>query len=98
MFKQPEPEPEPEPYSASGSGSGSAPQSFALEKGKKDTYTRVGSTMPFSIPANIVEGRNILRSRGVPQSDLERCLRMLMDGHLSPYDIEEWDIHARGAA
>lgn len=87
-LKQPEPEPEPESYPDPGSKSD--PEVPAYEEGRKGTYTR-----PFPRPQSVEEGKRFLLSRGCPAEEMKRCLSMLMDGHLSPYDIEAWDTKAR---
>ncbi|MGV2104389.1 DUF1376 domain-containing protein [Rhizobium sp. 21-4511-3d] len=90
--KQPEPEPEPESYPAPDPKSDPAPEVRAYEKEGGGTYTR-----PFSRPQSIDEGKRFLQSRGCPADEMKKCLAMLMDGHLSPFDIEAWDIKARVA-
>ncbi|MGO7009719.1 YdaU family protein [Rhizobium johnstonii] len=88
-LKQPEPEPEPEPYSASDT----APTDWALE----ERGIGRGSLRRFAAPPSVVEGRNFLIGHNVPSDRLDRCLRMLMDGNLTAYDIEEWS-SIRGVA
>lgn len=93
-WKQPEPEPEPDPYSDPASDPGSDPEGSALDnEGEGNAYTR-----PFPKPKSIDEGTNFLFSRGCPPEDMKRCLGMLMEGHLTRYDIEPWDIQARATA
>jgi uncharacterized protein YdaU (DUF1376 family) len=89
--KQPEPEPEPESYPAPGSKSD--PEVRALDKETKGTYTR-----PFPRPQSVDEGKRFLVNRGCPVDEMKKCLAMLMDGHLSPFDIEGWDVKARESA
>lgn len=92
--KQPEPEPEPEPYSDPASDPGSDPEGSALDnEGEGYAYTR-----PFPKPKSIEEATNFLCGRGCPPEELKRCLGMLMDGHLTRYDIEPWDTNARATA
>ena len=91
--KQPEPEPEPEPYSASDPATDSEPEIRAYDKGRLDKYTK-----PFLVPKTIDEGKTFLLSRGCPPEELKRCLEMLMEGYLTPYDIEAWDVKARANA
>ncbi|MBX5268626.1 YdaU family protein [Rhizobium sp. NLR17b] len=88
-LKQPEPEPEPEPYSASDT----EPAGWALE----ERGIGRGSLRRFAAPSNVVEGRNFLINHNVPSDQLDRCLRMLMEGSLTAYDIEEWS-SIRGVA
>ncbi|WP_165447963.1 DUF1376 domain-containing protein [Rhizobium leguminosarum] len=92
-LKQPEPEPEPESYPAPESKSDPDPEVRALDKETKGTYTR-----PFPRPQSVDEGKRFLVNRGCPVDEMKKCLAMLMDGHLSPFDIEDWDIKARESA
>ncbi|MEY9531162.1 DUF1376 domain-containing protein [Sinorhizobium fredii] len=93
-----------QPQSPSYSDSRSEPQSQsddrAYEKEGENVDTRETSVLRrFPIPPTAVEGKRFLVGLGVPQSEMERCLNMLMGGHLCPYDIEEWSATAqRGAA
>jgi len=87
--KQPEPEPEPEPYSGSDLNPESDPDVLAYDKERDDKYTR-----SFPKPNSVEDGRNMLLSRGCPAEELKRCLGMLMEGHLTPFDIEAWDLRA----
>jgi uncharacterized protein YdaU (DUF1376 family) len=89
--KQPEPEPEPDSYPAPQSKSD--PEVRALDKEERGVYTR-----PFPLPNSIDEGKRFLQSRGCPPEEMKRCLGMLMEKNLSPYDIEAWDTKARSMA
>jgi uncharacterized protein YdaU (DUF1376 family) len=95
MPKQPEPEPEPDPYSdlAPESQSEPAPADWALDKGSKDTFTRA-----FPKPRTLEDGKLFLKSRGCPSDEMEKCLKLLMGEHLTPFDIEPWDIGERARA
>lgn len=89
------------PYSPSAltSPSDAHSQGSALDKEDKEgTYTRERLTTPFPIPSSPAEGRALLTARGVPQSDMDKCLRLLLDGNLSPFDIEQYQTRERGAA
>jgi uncharacterized protein YdaU (DUF1376 family) len=90
-LKQPEPEPEPDSYPAPQSKSD--PEVRALDKEERGVYTR-----PFPLPSSIDEGKRFLQSRGCPPEEMKRCLGMLMEKNLSPYDIEAWDTKARSMA
>ena len=94
--KQPEPEPEPEPDTYSDLDPESDPDDRAYEKGRKNT--REGMFTPFPIPSSEAEGRAFLMSKGVPHQDLAGCLRNLLGGNFSPYDLEGVLSSARGAA
>ncbi len=56
-----------------------------------------GSIRRFSVPRNVADGRSFLIGHKVPSIEIDRCLRMLMAGELTPYDIEEWST-VKGAA
>lgn len=89
--------PSPSPSeSQSRSQSASASPDSAPENGRGDTDTREGYLQRFPIPPSEAAGRKLLRDRGVPEDEMNRLLAMLMAGHLTRYDIEEWD--TKGAA
>jgi uncharacterized protein YdaU (DUF1376 family) len=94
--KQSEPESEPDPYS--GIDPDQEPDSRAYEGGRKDTDTRESMFTPFPIPGSPNEGRDFLASKGVPSSYLDECLRKMMQGDFSEYDLEGVLDKARSAA
>ncbi|MGO4439614.1 hypothetical protein [Rhizobium sp. RAF56] len=64
---------------------------YALEKEKdssEDTNTRKTMFTAFPIPASAAEGRALLKDKGVPTDQLDACLRLLMGGNFSPYELE----------
>jgi uncharacterized protein YdaU (DUF1376 family) len=65
----------------------------AYDKGGLNKYMQ-----PFPAPKTIDEGKTFLLSRGCPPEELKRCLEMLMEEYLTPYDIEAWDVKARANA
>ncbi|MBX9455875.1 MAG: DUF1376 domain-containing protein [Rhizobium sp.] len=81
---------QPPSYSHSPSRSPSAPDVLALEKGSEEENTREGILVPFPTPRTPEEGKRFLIEKGAPPEEFEKSLRMLMAGHLSPYDIEHW--------
>lgn len=86
--------PSPSQSNPSSTSMAQAPsQSRAYDEGRKDTYMR-----RFSVPKTIDEGKSLLLSRGCPTEELKRCLGMLMEGHLTAFDIEAWDLNARATA
>lgn len=93
--KQPQPQPQPHPYSNPESDPEAQSPYSALEKEREDADTRKGSFRKFPVPPSEAAGRKLLRDHGVPESEMIRLLVELMAGHLTPYDIEEWD--TRGA-
>ncbi|WP_400155849.1 hypothetical protein [Agrobacterium sp. P15N1-A] len=60
-----------------------------------DKTVTLSMTKPFPKPKTIDEGRSFLVSRGCPTAELKRCLERLMDGDLTPFDIEDWDLSQR---
>ena len=60
-----------------------------------DKTVTLSMTKPFPKPKTIDEGRSFLVSRGCPIAELKRCLERLMDGDLTPFDIEDWDLSQR---
>ena len=53
---------------------------------------------PYPIPASSAEGRTFLLSKGLPADQLDACLRLLMGGNFSPYELEGVLTDARSAA
>lgn len=83
--------PSPSPSAAPATSAAHAPPpKVAYEKRDEDDMLR-----PFPIPSSVEEGTRFLLSRGCPPEEMKRCLGMLMAGHLSPFDIEAWDLKAK---
>ncbi|WP_105437526.1 DUF1376 domain-containing protein [Neorhizobium sp. T25_13] len=96
LNETPSPSPSPSPSdlnSPAAPTAASASPSRAYDEERKETYTRA-----FPVPQSVEGGRNFLLSRGCPPEELKRCLGMLMEGHLTPFDIEAWDVKARANA
>ncbi|MXN48795.1 DUF1376 domain-containing protein [Shinella kummerowiae] len=91
--KHPQPQPQPQSDSYSDPEAQAQSQSSAAEKDQGGTYTRA-----LPVPHSIDEGKLFLLSRGCPPEEMKRCLGMLMDGHLTPFDMESWDVKARANA
>ena len=88
------PSPSPSPLQSNPPSASSAPpQVRAYEKEGQNPYTKA-----FPVSNSLEEGRNFLLSRGCPAEEMKRCLGMLMDGTLTPFDIEAWDTKARVSA
>ncbi|WP_112602800.1 hypothetical protein ACK83U_12540 [Rhizobium sp. WW22] len=68
------------------------------ENSTEGTYTRETMFTPFPVPASAAEGRALLMDKGVPADQLDACLRLLMGGNFSPYDLEGILSDARSAA
>ncbi|MGO8068748.1 hypothetical protein AB9E28_24870 [Rhizobium leguminosarum] len=53
---------------------------------------------PFPIPKSSAEAKTFLLSKGVPADQIDACLRNLLGGNLTPYDLEGVLTDARSAA
>jgi uncharacterized protein YdaU (DUF1376 family) len=84
--KQPEPEPEPDPYSDLAPNSD--PEDSALDKGKRGTDPREDMFTAFPIPSSTAKARQFLDGKDVPQSRMDECIRLMMGGNFTPYDLE----------
>lgn len=93
----PSPSPSESPSSSgSPSRSAPAPESSALdERGEED---RRKMFKAFPQPASATEGKAFLVEKGVPADQIDNCLRLLMGGNFSPYDLEGVLSEARSAA
>jgi hypothetical protein len=77
-------------------GEGEGPSGF-----RRSVKSRSASeTMftPFPIPTSSAEGKTFLLSKGVPADQIDACLRNLLGGNLSPFDLEGIVSDARSAA
>jgi hypothetical protein len=52
----------------------------------------------YPIPASSADGRAFLISKGVPSDQIDSCLRNLLGGNLTPFDLEGVLTNARSAA
>ncbi|MBY5579598.1 hypothetical protein [Rhizobium leguminosarum] len=64
----------------------------------KSTGTSETMFTPYPIPASSAEGKTFLLSQGVPVDEIDACLRNLLGGNLSPYELEGILTNARSAA
>ncbi|MGR9188816.1 hypothetical protein [Rhizobium leguminosarum] len=64
----------------------------------KPTGTSETMFTPYPIPTSSAEGKTFLLSKGVPADEIDACLRNLLGGNLSPYDLEGVLTNARSAA
>jgi hypothetical protein len=53
---------------------------------------------PFPIPASAADGKTFLTDKGVPAEKMDECLRNLLGGNFSPYDLEGVLSEIRSAA
>ncbi|MFJ6328101.1 MULTISPECIES: hypothetical protein [unclassified Rhizobium] len=53
---------------------------------------------PYLIPASSAEGKAFLLAKGIPADQIDGCLRNLLGGNFSPYDLEGVLAQARSAA
>lgn len=53
---------------------------------------------PYPIPGSSAEGKTFLLSKGIPVDQIDTCLRNLLGGNFTPYDLEGVLTDARSAA
>ncbi|MGO4135148.1 hypothetical protein ACEQ6A_11370 [Rhizobium brockwellii] len=58
------------------------------EDSTEGTYTRETMFTPYPVPSSAAEGRALLTDKGVPPDQVDACLRLLMGGNFSPYELE----------
>lgn len=95
--KHPQPQPQPQPDSSSDPEAPAQSQGSAAEKDKTGTNTRESMFEPYPVPSSPAEGRALLTNLGVSRASMDACLKMLLGGNLSPYEVEGM-IENRGAA
>ncbi|WFU09097.1 hypothetical protein QA646_17785 [Rhizobium sp. CB3090] len=72
---------------------------FRTEKTSKSTLEEDSMFKPYPIPESPSEGRDFLSRLNVPQSKMDECLRSLLGGNLTPFDLEDIiGMVAKGAA
>lgn len=71
---------------------------FGLGNEKNSQPARFQMTTPYPVPASVAEAKTFLLNEGVPHNRLDECVRLLMGGNLSPYDLEGILEKARSAA
>ncbi|XKM41249.1 hypothetical protein A4U53_010905 [Rhizobium ruizarguesonis] len=64
----------------------------------KPTGTSDTMFTPYPIPKSSAEAKTFLLSKGVPADQIDACLRNLLGGNLTPYDLEGVLTDARSAA
>lgn len=64
------------------------PESFGSGNEKKQESSRETLFTPFPIPSSAAEAREFLISEGVPQHKLDECVRLMMGGNFSRFDLE----------
>lgn len=94
--KHPQPQPQPQSHIPSPSQAQPPSPGSALDT-EGDTDTRKSMMSPFPIPASPAEGKAFLARHGVPLTEMDTCLKRLLAGDLSPFDIEDI-VPERGAA
>ncbi|PWE55454.1 hypothetical protein DEM27_15480 [Metarhizobium album] len=94
---QPQPQPQPQSHSYSDPQAQPKPDGSAAEKEKGGTNTREAMFTPYPVPSSAAEGRAFLARMGVPASKMDTCLKQMMAGNLSHYDLEGI-LETRGAA
>lgn len=95
--KHPQPQPQPQSDSYSDpEAQAQAPGSAAYEN-KGVTNTRESMFTPYPVPSSPAEGKAFLTRLGVSRGHMDSCLKMLLGGNLSPYELEGMT-EKRGAA
>ncbi|ARM14187.1 MULTISPECIES: hypothetical protein [Rhizobium] len=66
----------------------------------REQIEKTSNTMfrPFPIPSSSAEGKTFLITKGVPAEQIDGCLRNLLGGNFTPYDLEGVLSGARSAA
>lgn len=66
----------------------------------RENSEKTSNTMftPFPIPSSSAEGKSFLITKGVPAEQIDGCLRNLLGGNFTPYDLEGFLSGARSAA
>ncbi|MCW8283448.1 hypothetical protein K7A42_21350 [Agrobacterium sp. InxBP2] len=72
--------------------------SIGLGNEKISQPDRFRMTTPYPVPSSVAEAKTFLLNEGVPHNRLDECVRLLMGGNLSPYDLEGILEEARSAA
>ncbi|MGO8203022.1 DUF1376 domain-containing protein [Rhizobium ruizarguesonis] len=61
-------------------------QGLALDK--REDEDRGSMFRAFAVPSSAAKAREFLDSKKVPQSRMDECIRLMMGGNLSPYELE----------
>lgn len=72
--------------------------SIGLGNEKKQETSRETLFTPFPIPSSAAEARELLLKEGAPQHKLDECVRLMMGGNFSRFDLEGVLEQARTAA
>ena len=91
----PSPSPSPSPLESQ-SPSTSTSDDWALERRKKEDRESMFSAFP--VPKSAAAARELLADRGVPKSAMDECVRLIMSGNFSPFDLEGIVSESRNAA
>ncbi|MBX5020178.1 hypothetical protein HJB68_29220 [Rhizobium lentis] len=75
---------------------GEGPSGFRGRESSEKTSETMFS--PFPIPKSSADGRTFLLNKGVPGGQIDACLRNLLGGNFTPYDLEGILTDARSAA
>jgi len=78
-------------------GEGKGPSGLGGAKSSNTPSSRETMFTAFPIPSSPTEGRDFLAQRHVPKAQMDECLKRLLGGNLTPFDLEGI-VEARGAA
>ncbi|MGR9175650.1 DUF1376 domain-containing protein [Rhizobium leguminosarum] len=79
------PSPSPSPLQPA---SRSAPPAQGLALDKREDEDRGSMFRAFPVPSSTAKARQFLDSKNVPPSHMDECIRLVMGGNLSPYELE----------
>ncbi|WP_313522267.1 DUF1376 domain-containing protein [Shinella sp.] len=91
------PQPQPQSDSYSDPEAQAQPHGSAAYENKGVTNTRESMFTPYPVPSSPAEGKAFLTRLGVSRGHMDSCLKMLLGGNLSPYELEGMT-EKRGAA
>lgn len=72
--------------------------SIGLGNEKISQPARFSMGTPYPVPSSVAEAKTFLLDLGVPHGRLDECVRLLMGGNFSPFDLEGILDEARSAA
>ncbi|MDM9629525.1 hypothetical protein QTL95_26940 [Rhizobium sp. S152] len=78
-------------------GEGKGPSGLGTARSSKAASPQETMFTPFPIPSSPTEGRDFLSRHLVPKSQMDECLKRLLGGNLTPFDLEGI-VETRGAA
>ncbi|MCC2612625.1 DUF1376 domain-containing protein [Neorhizobium petrolearium] len=96
-IETPSPSPSPSPLESE-THSPSAPKSDGWALERREDEDRESMFSAFPVPPSAAEARRILSGKGIPQARMDECVRRMMAGDFSQFDLEGVLEEARSAA